>query len=56
LSDLIAHALDLPSPVKQALLAETRVDRRVETLQTILQTTLSHQEPSRKFPPPFSLN
>jgi Lon protease-like protein len=56
LSDLIAGALVLPPLVKQALLAETRVDRRGETLRTILRMSLAQGEPWRDFPPTFSLN
>jgi len=60
LSDIIAHALGLPPGIKQELLSETRVDRRVETLRVLLQTiidTISAEEKlSRSFPPPFSVN
>ena len=56
LSDLIAHALDLPSSLKQSLLDEIRVDHRVTILRTILQEFVPSPEPSRRFPPPFSLN
>jgi Lon protease-like protein len=56
LSDIIAHALDLPVTLKQSLLDETRVDHRVRTLRTALQNSLSPPVPSRRFPPPFSLN
>ncbi len=56
LSDIIAHTLDLPASLKQSLLDESRVDRRVATLRTILQQVSPSHEPSRRFPPPFSLN
>jgi uncharacterized protein len=60
LSDIIAHALRLPPGIKQELLSETRVDRRVETLlvllQTIIDSTIPEDQSSRSFPPPFSLN
>jgi Lon protease-like protein len=60
LSDIIAHAIGLPPGIKQELLAETMVDRRVETLLMILRTIMDAiipDEPSsRSFPPPFSLN
>ncbi len=56
LSDIIAHALDLPAHLKQSLLDETRVDHRVSTLRTVLQESLAPPVPSRHFPPPFSLN
>ncbi len=36
-SDIIAHALDLPAEIKQALLDETQVDHRVATLTTVLK-------------------
>ena len=53
LSDIIAHALDIPAALKQSLLDETRVDDRVATLRTILQEFIPS---SLRFPPPFSLN
>jgi Lon protease-like protein len=56
LSDIIAHALDLPSSEKQILLAEARVDRRVTILMGLLARSLAQPQPSRRFPPPFSLN
>ena len=37
LTDIVAHALGLPSEIKQDLLAETRVDRRVATCWKILR-------------------
>jgi Lon protease-like protein len=56
LSDVIAHALDLPAPLKQTLLEERRVDRRVTLLFTILQELIDQHPGSRRFPHPFSLN
>ena len=56
LSDIIAHALALPPGIKQELLSETRVDRRVETLRALLETIITEEGLSRSFPPPFSLN
>lgn len=56
LSDIIAHALGLPPAIKQKLLSETKVDRRVETLLVMLQSIIAERTPSRSFPPPFSLN
>jgi Lon protease-like protein len=56
LSDIIAHALDLPPSVKQALLAETRVEHRVVNLRMILHSILAEDEPHLPYPPPFSLN
>ena len=60
LTDIIAHALGLPSEIKQDLLAETDVTRRVSHLRKILeqvadQSPRSVHEP-RPFPPPFSIN
>jgi Lon protease-like protein len=56
LSDIIAHALRLPPTVKQTLLSETHVDRRVETLRLILYQIKGHAESERALQPPFSLN
>jgi Lon protease-like protein len=62
LTDLIAHALTLPSGIKQLLLAETHVDRRAEQLRRVLQEALgrprgrSTADASGHFPPPFSVN
>jgi hypothetical protein len=56
LTDIIAHALSLPSMTKQALLAEPRVDRRVETLLDVLRNFIDNDESERVFPPPFSAN
>jgi Lon protease-like protein len=61
LSDIVAHALALPPPVKQGLLAETRVARRAETLVRILGelrdcSAERDAPPARRYPPPISLN
>lgn len=57
LSDLLAHALGLPPALKQALLEETRVDRRVEALMAVLRRIGPPAPPTpRSFPPPFSDN
>ena len=56
LSDIIAHALSLPPLTKQALLAEPKVERRVETLRGILRKLIANDESTRAFPPPFSAN
>ncbi len=56
LTDIIAHALPLPSDIKQSLLAEPRVTRRVDALRVILRQLVDHEESPREFPPRFSLN
>jgi Lon protease-like protein len=56
LTDIIAHTLALAASLKQSLLDEVRVDERVATLRAILQEFILSQPPSRRFPPPFSLN
>jgi Lon protease-like protein len=59
LTDIIAHALGLPVTVKQWLLGETSVDRRLETIRSILQQVAlagKGQKKDRPFPPPFSNN
>jgi Lon protease-like protein len=56
LSDLIAHALDLPAAVKQTLLEEVRVDRRVDRLVSLLHDLIDRIPPGHRFPRPFSLN
>ncbi|MFI5458214.1 MAG: LON peptidase substrate-binding domain-containing protein [Isosphaerales bacterium] len=56
LSDIIAHVLGLPSSVKQALLSEPHVGRRVESLLMILHQNAGQQESKGAFPPPFSVN
>ena len=58
LTDIIAHTLEIPPHLKQKLLSESSVDRRV----TILMQALGADEGSvrsvsgRSFPPPFSQN
>jgi Lon protease-like protein len=56
LSDVIAHALDLPAEMKQGLLEETRVACRVGSLIALLRDIVERAAPPRPFPPPFSLN
>ena len=56
LSDIIAHALSLPPALKQRLLAETSVDRRVDTIRAALQQVAATGGLARPFPPPFSIN
>jgi Lon protease-like protein len=56
LTDIIAHALPLPPALKQCLLAETSVDRRVETIQSVLKKAVAAEGQRRVFPPPFSPN
>ena len=60
LTDILAIALGLPPDMKQALLAESRVDRRVDELLDILRQAVARdpaaEETSRHFPPPFSSN
>jgi uncharacterized protein len=56
LSDIIAHALGLPSDMKHGLLAEPKVERRVKTLRSILRQLIDQQDAIRNFPPPFSAN
>jgi Lon protease-like protein len=56
LTDVIAHALSLPSSLKQCLLAETSVDIRVERIRLLLRKIANGVEHPRPFPPPFSPN
>jgi Lon protease-like protein len=58
LTDIIAHTLEIPSNLKQILLAESSVDRRVSLLLTALggSTNVEPSSFARTFPPPFSLN
>lgn len=56
LSDIITHALGLPSATKQSLLAEPKVEARVNTLLTLLRRTIEHAGPAPVFPPDFSIN
>ena len=56
LTDIISHALALPSSLKQCLLAETSVDQRVESIRLLLRKVATADEHRRLFPPPFSPN
>lgn len=56
LSDIIAHALELPAFVKQSLLDEVRVEVRITHLLAILRRMWSPGACARPYPPPFSLN
>jgi uncharacterized protein len=56
LTDIIAHALGLPSATKHQLLAEPKVDRRVDALRSLLRQIIDDGESARAFPPNFSAN
>jgi Lon protease-like protein len=59
LADILAHALHLPSELKQTLLAERQVEIRVDTLESWLREACSRLDassPSSLFQPPFSPN
>ena len=61
LTDIVAHALGLPAEIKQALLDEPRVARRVDGLREVFRRLLGASEggeapAARPFPPPFSPN
>jgi Lon protease-like protein len=60
LTDIIAHALGLPLPLKQHLLAEVRIGDRAGTLLDILRQLRGPDTRQRNqdlpFPPPFSAN
>jgi Lon protease-like protein len=56
LSDVMAHALPLPAALKQQLLNEPAVDRRVETLRSILAGVADPARQVRGPYPPFSDN
>jgi len=56
LADIIAHALDLPPAVKQRLLEENSVDRRVDAIRSVLRQVTPGEGQYRPFPPPFSQN
>ncbi|MEJ7637568.1 MAG: LON peptidase substrate-binding domain-containing protein [Singulisphaera sp.] len=47
LTDILAHAMGLPPERKQALLAESRVDRRVDELLDILRQALARNSATR---------
>ena len=56
LADIIAHALNLPPALKQRLLAESSVDRRVDTIRAVLRQVAPDENQRRSYPPPFSIN
>jgi Lon protease-like protein len=60
LTDIVAHALGLPTDLKQLLLAEPNVAARAESLLAILQQILENDPEAdsgpKLFPPPFSMN
>jgi uncharacterized protein len=56
LTDIITHALGLPSAAKHELLAEPKVDRRVKLLGALLRRIIGDGEMARAFPPNFSAN
>ena len=59
LTDVVAHACDLPIDLKQRLLAETRVNvRGVALLEELRMIAAGANKASRpgRFPPPFSVN
>jgi Lon protease-like protein len=56
LEDIISYALDLPLALKQRLLAENSVDRRVDTIRSVLRQVTPGKGQHGLFPPPFSVN
>jgi Lon protease-like protein len=56
LSDIIAHALQLPSFLNQLLLSETQVVRRVECLRSVLCRITGQVNSTGLYPPSFSVN
>jgi uncharacterized protein len=56
LTDIIAHALGLPPATKQRLLAESKVERRLNLLRSWLRTMVDQGETAPIFPPNFSAN
>ena len=56
LTDIITHALGLPSAAKHELLAEPKVDRRVKLLRSLLRRIIDDVEMALTFPPNFSAN
>lgn len=56
LGDIAAFALPLPPLVKQSLLEELDVRRRIVALTAYLETHASPPDAERKFPPEFSAN
>jgi uncharacterized protein len=56
LSDIITQALGLHTEMKQILLAEPKVERRMNTLMSVLREILDNDDAVRGFPPHFSAN
>jgi Lon protease-like protein len=56
LTDLVAHALSLPSELKQWLLGQTSVDQRCQTILAVLRQVAQSEQSRKPFPPPFSVN
>lgn len=59
LADILAHALPLPPPLRQELLAERQVEIRLDTLTSWLLAVARTQPDAADpagFPPPFSSN
>ncbi len=56
LVDILVHTLNLTPDLKQCLLAEPSVDRRVLKLISVFRKLLGNSSESRPFPPPFSIN
>jgi Lon protease-like protein len=56
LCDIFTFALPLETEIKQTLLEEARVDRRIRMLVAHLTSSEAPQVPDRKFPPDFSEN
>jgi Lon protease-like protein len=52
--DILSYALPLPAELKQALLAEPRVDHRAAAITDALRVSAARAD--RPFPPPFSAN
>jgi Lon protease-like protein len=59
-TDLVAQSLGLPAAMKQALLADQRVDRRASGLLAVLRQVAADLDAkvrrAKSFPPPFSVN
>lgn len=56
LVDIMTHALDLPSALKQELLAERSVQQRVDTIRSVLREATPGHSQRTPFPPLFSAN
>jgi len=56
LCDIFTFALPLEPEIKQTLLEEAQVERRIRTLVAHLMSSEAPQAPDRKFPPDFSEN